>query len=252
MKKILVIEDDTNITQSIFDFLEAEEFDVYTCSDGISGIKAAQKFKPDLIICDIAMPGKNGYDVLEALSGDDKTAGIPFIFLSAKVEKDDIRLGMELGADDYLTKPFKLDELLRAVESRLKKKERIKFISPAITSPGQKDYNESDRIMLNIKNKPRFIKLSDIVYITAEAEYSYIFTADGEKNIVRKLLKEWEYLLPSNSFSRIHRSTLINLNFIQRIERSFNYSYYVFIKNRQEPLILSRRYALLLKKKYAR
>lgn len=126
MKKILIIEDDTIIRENTAELLELAHFQVKTAPNGKVGCSAAKEFKPDLIICDIMMPELDGYGVLHVLSKDTKTASIPFIFLTAKAEKSEIRKGMELGADDYLTKPFEDTELLKTIEMRLKKVDALK------------------------------------------------------------------------------------------------------------------------------
>ena len=121
MKKILIIEDNPDVRENTSDLLELSHYKVKTAENGIVGVELAKKMKPDLIICDIMMPELDGYGVLQTLSKHHKTASIPFIFLTAKTEKSDMRKGMNLGADDYLTKPFSEVELLEAIESRLKK-----------------------------------------------------------------------------------------------------------------------------------
>lgn len=126
MKKILLIEDDTIMRENTAEILELAQYQVTTAQNGKVGSSLAKELKPDLIICDIMMPELDGYGVLHVLSKDPKTAAIPFIFLTAKAEKSEIRKGMELGADDYLTKPFEDTELLNAVESRMKKSEMIR------------------------------------------------------------------------------------------------------------------------------
>ena len=126
MKKILVIEDDTIMRENTAEILELAQYHVTTAPNGRIGSSLAKEIKPDLIICDIMMPELDGYGVLHVLSKDPKTASIPFIFLTAKAEKSELRKGMDLGADDYLTKPFEDTELLSAVESRLKKADIIR------------------------------------------------------------------------------------------------------------------------------
>jgi len=126
MKKTLLIEDDTVMRENTAEILELANFDVTCAPNGKQGYLLAKDLKPDLIICDIMMPELDGYGVLHLLSKDPETASIPFIFLTAKAEKSDMRKGMELGADDYLTKPFEDTELLNAVAARLKKNEMIK------------------------------------------------------------------------------------------------------------------------------
>jgi len=121
MKKILIIEDNQDVRENTADILELANYEVYTAENGKKGVQIAKKSKPDIIICDIMMPELNGYDVLENLNKDKQTASTPFIFLTAKTERIDVRKGMNLGADDYLTKPFEENELLNTVATRLKK-----------------------------------------------------------------------------------------------------------------------------------
>lgn len=121
MKKILLIEDDRAVRENTAELLQLANYTVITAINGKSGLLKAQNEEPDLIICDIMMPELNGYGVLQILSKNPKTKYIPFIFLSAKMEYKDIRKGMNLGADDYLTKPFDESELFSAIESRLAK-----------------------------------------------------------------------------------------------------------------------------------
>ena len=121
IKTILLIEDDTALRENTAEMLELSGYDVLTASNGRIGIEKAKENHPNVIVCDIMMPEVDGYGVLESLSHDPETQHIPFIFLSAKTEHKEIRKGMDLGADDYLTKPFEEEELLSAVESRLAK-----------------------------------------------------------------------------------------------------------------------------------
>lgn len=125
MKKILVIEDDKVISTIITDILEAEDFVVIGAKNGRIGVEKAQEEIPDLIICDVMMPEVDGYQVLKLLRKNLVTEAIPFIFLTAKSTKADLREGMELGADDYLTKPFTRNELMKAISTRLDKQGTI-------------------------------------------------------------------------------------------------------------------------------
>jgi two-component system, OmpR family, alkaline phosphatase synthesis response regulator PhoP len=125
MTKILVIEDELFVRENIVDLLEAEDFEVFSTDNGILGILWAQENLPDLVICDVMMPEINGHDVLAEMRELPATALTPFIFLTAMADKGDIRHGMELGADDYLTKPFTREELLGTIESRLLKQAKL-------------------------------------------------------------------------------------------------------------------------------
>lgn len=126
MKKILLIEDNKDIRENTAEILSLAQYNVLTANNGKEGVEMAQKEKPDLIICDIMMPVLDGHGALHLLSKNEETSSIPFIFLTAKAERSDFRKGMEMGADDYLTKPFDDVELLNAIESRLKKNDILK------------------------------------------------------------------------------------------------------------------------------
>jgi CheY-like chemotaxis protein len=125
MKKILLIEDNAEMRENISEILELANYQVESAENGKIGIERARNFLPDLILCDVMMPELDGFGVLHALGKDASTSSIPFIFLTAKADKLDFRKGMNLGADDYLTKPFDDAELLNVIELRLKKKEAM-------------------------------------------------------------------------------------------------------------------------------
>ncbi|UOB17929.1 response regulator [Abyssalbus ytuae] len=151
MKKVLLIEDDTAVRENTAELLELSEYVVRTASNGKAGVAEVLNFQPDIIICDIMMPIMDGYGVLEELSKSEETRYIPFIFLSAKTERQDIRKGMNLGADDYLTKPFEESELISAIESRLAKAAILKEKREEKTE--QQQENEEDIRDLNeLKN----------------------------------------------------------------------------------------------------
>ena len=119
--KIVIIEDSEDIRENTAELLELSGFEVVKASDGLEGVRMIKSEKPDLIICDIMMPHLDGFGVLQVLSQSPELSKIPFIFLTAKTDRSDLRKGMELGADDFLTKPFQEVELLKAIEIRLKK-----------------------------------------------------------------------------------------------------------------------------------
>lgn len=129
MKKILIIEDNNDVRENLKEILELSNYEVVEAANGKAGVEQAFAELPDMILCDIMMPELDGYGVLHILSRDRRTADIPFIFLSAKAEKDDFRKGMSLGADDYITKPFDDMALLATIEGRLKKSERLRVAS---------------------------------------------------------------------------------------------------------------------------
>ncbi len=125
MTKILLIEDNLEMRENTAEILELANYEVEVAENGKIGVKKAQETVPDLIICDIMMPELDGYGVLYMLAKNPLTSSIPFVFLTAKAEKSDYRKGMNMGADDYLTKPFEEMDLLEAIEIRLKKSEQF-------------------------------------------------------------------------------------------------------------------------------
>ncbi|MEY3248641.1 MAG: hypothetical protein RL742_684, partial [Bacteroidota bacterium] len=136
MKKILIIEDNPDVRENLAEILTLGGYHAVTADNGKMGVEKALQESPDLILCDVMMPELDGFGVLHILSKQAKTSDVPFIFLTAKAEKDDFRKGMSLGADDYITKPFDDVQLLQTIETRLKKSERLRQASTGSTTSG--------------------------------------------------------------------------------------------------------------------
>lgn len=154
MKKILVIEDNKEILENTAEILELSNYHVLGASNGKEGVEKALSTKPDLILCDIMMPEIDGYGVLHMVQKNPDLQNTPFIFLTAMTEKEEIRKGMSLGADDYITKPFDPTDLLNAIESRLRKSEQLK----QRISGGLKGVNELITIVSGEKALEEFIQ----------------------------------------------------------------------------------------------
>lgn len=159
-KTILLIEDNQEVRENTAEILELSDYHVITAENGKAGVELARKELPDLIICDVMMPELDGFGVLHVLSKNTATSSIPFIFLTAKAEKDDMRKGMNLGADDYLTKPFDDVQLLDAIEIRLKKSESRKG---AENSKGTQGLKELDQL-LSIEKRISHVAKKQIIY----------------------------------------------------------------------------------------
>lgn len=172
-KKILIIEDQLEVRENIEELLQLSNYETIVAANGKEGVKSALKHLPNLILCDIMMPEMDGFEVLYLLGKNPDTASIPFIFLTAKAEKSDFRKGMNLGADDYITKPFEEMELLDAVERRLNKYEKLSsqsevsaFVEQARTYAALED--------LEMSAKTRKFKKKDILYRQGDfASYAY-------------------------------------------------------------------------------
>ena len=135
MCKVLIVEDETNIRNNLSEILEMNGYEVAVAENGQEALLALQSDQPDIILSDILMPVMNGYDLLRSVQANPKLRHLPFLFLSAKIELEDIRNGMNLGADDYLTKPVKYQELVKAIDMRLNR--RKDFIETAVAEGGE-------------------------------------------------------------------------------------------------------------------
>ena len=189
MKTILLIEDNDDIRENTAEILELAGYAVETAENGKVGVEKAQQQTPDLVICDIMMPVLDGYGVLRIFSGHDQLSTVPFIFLTAKTERTDFRKGMELGADDYLTKPFDESELLSAVESRLARFAHLRAdydlkqegLEPFLTDAqrvGGLDGLTTDR-------KPRPVKKKQYLYAEGDEPTRVFFLKSGQVKTVK-------------------------------------------------------------------
>ncbi len=152
MKTILLIEDDAILRENTSELLELANYQVINASNGKIGVELAKQKRPDIVVCDIMMPELDGYGVLKALAEVETTKYIPFIFLSAKTERSDVRKGMNLGADDYITKPFTEDELINAIESRMARTEILKELQAKRPSELHNEDTRNIRTLNDLKN----------------------------------------------------------------------------------------------------
>lgn len=265
MKKILIIEDNIDLAENIFLLLKEQGYDVLSCYNGEEGLKSIIEFNPDLILCDIILPDISGFKLLSELKKLD--TGIPpiFIFLTAKTQRDDIRKGMTIGADDYITKPFTYDELINAINTQFKKRSKVlKNIISTDTELSDKnrkstrniknrfesgiielDYN--DHIFINDKKNPGFHLVKDLIVIKSLKDYTRLYFIEDKKFLLRKRMNYWENYLPKDEFIRIHRQTLVNLNFIDKLERLSSNRFSIILKNYSKRVEVSQRYSNKIK-----
>lgn len=207
MKSILLIEDNKEVRENTAEILELAGYNVTTADDGKKGVEEVKKSIPDLIICDIMMPVLDGYGVLHMLNKDIKTSSIPFIFLTAKAERSDMRKGMEMGADDYITKPFDKIELLNAVDSRLRKTDLIKkeyantpegiagFIGEFSGTDTLKKFTEGKKIKF-FRKKDHVYREGDIprgLYYISKGKLKIYKVHDYGKELIISLLNEGDF-----------------------------------------------------------
>jgi len=234
--------------------------------------------KPDSIFLDICLGSGSGFDLLNNISSDTN-----IVFVSAF---DDYALrAFEVNALDYLQKPIEFDRLAVTISRLLGNKEHAVAAAAESESGSSEnlvasndDLDESeegfsiddsedeeiseensgykknleydDRLFITVDGISRFIKVNSILCITAEKDYTYIYLNDGKKFLVLKPMVEWEERLTPKFFVRIHRSTIVNLEYVEKVEKWFNSSYHVYIQNIEEPFQMSRRYASKLKERF--
>lgn len=184
MKIILLIEDSDDIRETTAEILELANYKVLTAENGKIGVEIANKTKPDLVVCDIMMPVLDGYGVLHIFSQSPELQNIPFIFLTAKTDRSDLRKAMDMGADDYLTKPFQEVELLNAIESRLKKVEKF-LKSFQNTQESIEDFYQNatqyvDLSSLSVDRKVSIIKKKQIIYSEGDEPIRFFFLKSGK------------------------------------------------------------------------
>lgn len=188
-KKILVIEDNPDMRDNISEILELADYEVSSAENGKRGVEKATEIIPDLIVCDIMMPELNGYGVLRLLSKKESTARIPFIFLTAKTDKDDFRKGMNLGADDYITKPFDEADLLDAIESRIKRSELMRKEYDVSNSGLTSFFNEAKgktALLELTKNKEvRHFKKKEMIYLQENYPHAVYFIQKGKVKLFK-------------------------------------------------------------------
>lgn len=241
--RLLTVEDDEVLAANLNELLTACGYKVDAVRNGVEALRSIDNNSYDLIICDIIMNGMDGYTLLNRIN-ERTSVNIPFIFLTAKKDLDSIRKGMNLGADDYIFKPYKAEEILNAIKIRIEKHEKRGI---TISDKKNEHLRYSDIIFINKDNKSIPIALSNIKFIAANEDYSNITTVSIKTLTVKKTLKEWEVILPVEQFIRIHRSTIVNINYIDKIEKGFNRELYVKIKGSEINLTASNRLASKLK-----
>jgi two-component system, LytTR family, response regulator len=199
-----------------------------------SAVELIEQTHPNLIFLDIQFPGESGFDLLEHI---DTKAKIVFV---TAFDEHAIH-AFEVNALDYLLKPVNPGRLDLTLE-------RLGEVNEPHEN-GVRRINLDESLFLEINNKYNFLKINNIIKITASGNYSEIITSTGLKGLTVKSMKEWENRLPENTFIRIHRSTIINIDYVEKVEPWFNNSYCVYLKGFEKPDVISRRYIAIIKDK---
>ncbi len=234
--KTLIVDDERLARKALHSLLdETGMVEVIGEADSVASAMAVISVqKPDLIFLDIQMPGQSGFDLISKLNYS------PNIIFVTAYDEYALR-AFEVNALDYLVKPVTPARLVDAI-SRVHEE-------PQMLKIPEKTLSLDDRLFLQFSSNYIFLKIDQIVVITSSGDYSEVRTKDGKHGLTNKSMLEWEKRLPENTFIRIHRSFIINLNFVEKVEDWFNNSFRVYVTGVEEPFVMSRRYTSLIKNK---
>jgi len=294
MAKILIIDDDQEICRVLSIGLQRVGYNVRVAANGEEGLAVAAEMNPDLILCDLDMPGLTGQEVVAALRRDGRLGEIPFIFLSACIERNQIRKSMNMGGDDFITKPAPWLDILAAVKARLDRRQKqvqqreqefkkavevfvgiihdlnkgapeVRWLADITTSMAEQHNRIIQRLHRSLSTddslcdgasssseqpasvlvkdnyRQKLLKLSEVKALLACGEYSDIHWGQDQHMMFRKPLKQWEEELPSDQFIRIHRHAIINLAFLDFVEKDREGKLQVHLRGFKQTIPVSQR-----------
>jgi len=267
-KRVLVIDDDAAIRELVSDILTSEGYYVIERNSAEAGLERllsqskSRDNRFDIIVCDIMMPGASGFDVLKKIKRSKKIQVPIFIFVTASKERSDLRTAMESGADDFITKPFTSEELIKAVkvqEAKLEKMEGVltkNILDGRKKKPGEvtskvkiteaHKFNYDDKLFISNINNSGFVYIKDIVLVKSLKDYTKVFTNNKESYIVRKPLKRWMGSLPEENFQLVNRSEIVNIGYISKLLKLPNNTHEIVLDNCSQKVTISRRISILL------
>jgi len=249
--KVLIIENKDVNLKIIDDILDSDKFEINYSHDKNDGVEIAIRYLPDIII--FLYSGTDDKVFLNRLIENEHTSGLVLITVSNNPSFEEQRMLMEMGAEDYIPINFIENSLLKSIQSRLKRSTRLKEkLNEEINSfeTVKPQVKRDDHIIIKIGKKIKLIKFTEIVCITALKEYSCIRTSNNLEIIARKSMRNWSKILPENNFLRIHRATIINLNFIDKIVQTSPRVYTVSLKGLKETFNFSYRYANVMRRTF--
>ena len=293
MAKILIIDDDQQICRLVGQFLRMQKHEIATATDGEQGLKLAAEVVPDLILCDLEMPELDGQGVVAALRQDARLGEIPVIFLSGCTDRSQIRKSMNLGGDDFITKPARLPEILEAVNARLNRRQKqreqldqqletaaqifvgiihdlnqtgpeVRWLLDTSTEMADKQNQIIQRVresldagrsnpepppaapapaslLIKSHNRQQFLKLSEVKALMAYGEYSNVYWGQDQHILFRKPLKQWELELPPEQFVRVHRQAIVNLAYLDFVEKDAAGKPQIHLRDFKEVIPVSQR-----------
>jgi two-component system, LytTR family, response regulator len=235
--RVLIVDDEALAREGLRrQLMPYQQLEIIGEADSVeSAARLVEQFHPDVVFLDIQMPGESGFNLLARVENDFKV-----IFVTA-FDNYAIR-AFEVNALDYLLKPLSPARIADTI-ARLDEEAHAPVIKEQLSY--------DDYIFIDDKRRSKFIKVADILYITSAGDYSDVYLKSGEKYMLLKAMREWEAKLPGKSFLRIHRSIIINLNYVEKTEPGFKNTFQIYLANIPQPFTSSRKYAQELKKKFS-
>lgn len=233
--KTIIVDDEWLVREELKTLLvEYPEIQIMgEAANVIQAIELVKKSMPDVIFLDIQMPGASGFELLERTDINSK-----IIFVTA-YDRYALK-AFEVNALDYLLKPIQKERLAITIQRLLSDEKPAPLVSHQLS------YDDVAYVLVN--GSLKFIKVSLLKCIIAEGNYSYIYYKDRKKELVDKTLQDWEAILPEDYFVRIHRSTMVNFEYVEQVKKCRNYTHLVYVRDIEKPFVMSRRYAARLKK----
>ncbi len=251
MIKVLIIEDKQDNLKIVEDVLDSTQYAIHYSHDKKDGVEIAIRYAPELILFHFS--GVNDMAFLRQLLKSEITAFIPLIIIPATPSFNDHRILMELGVEDYLLEQYIQQSLHKTIVTCLGKISKMKQNLSEQLNTFEEPTNptaQTDHILVKLGTRLKLVKFSDIVCITALKEYSKIKTSENLEILVRKSMRNWVKVLPAKSFLRIHRATIINLDYIDKISQANGRTYTVSLKGIQDSFDFSYRYANVMRQTF--
>jgi two-component system LytT family response regulator len=218
MNRIVIVEDEVNIRETLQEILEISGYEVFAAENGRLGYDLILKEKPDLVLCDVNMPELDGFAMLEAINQKMQDEVMPaFLFLTAKVEVKEIRHGMNLGADDYILKPFDTVEILKIIRLRLNKRQNI--LGSREKGKVNTKKETFNKLPIPTEEGLELIPFKKIIQCKAERAYCSFYVDGGKKLLVSKPMKEFEETLFNHGFFKVHKSNIVNIEYAVKYVR---------------------------------
>ncbi len=242
--KAIIVDDEKLARLDLRNVLSSfEEMEIIGEANNLSSAEQLiHKLHPNLVFLDVQLRGESGFSLFDKIefSPKGKLPELDFVFVTA-YDKYAFR-AFDVNALDYLLKPVSPERIRQMID-------KLSYIRSGNTDHFH-SLNFDDVIFLLLNTKYRFLKISSVVAITSNADYTFIYTDDKTRSVTRKTMKEWENRLPEDHFCRIHRETIINLSYLSNMSSSLSGSNKVFLDGFEEPFLISRRYAAKIKKKF--